>query len=118
MAKEIVAFCGLMCTECPAYIATQTDDKEMRIKTAKGWSTKDHKVDADDIFCDGCSGGGRLNVFCTECEVRRCAVEKALTNCARCDDYACEKLTRLWNIISSPDAVERLEKIRNPHLGD
>lgn len=116
MAKEIIAYCGLLCNECPAYIATQTDNKEMRIKTAKGWSTKDHKVDADDIICDGCSGDGRLNVFCTDCEVRKCAIEKELDNCAHCNDYACEKLTRLWNIISSPDAVERLEKIRNPHL--
>jgi hypothetical protein len=117
MTKEIVAYCGLLCNECPAYIATQADDLEMRIKTAKGWSTKEHKVDADDIICDGCPAGGRLNVFCSECEVRRCAVEKGVENCARCGDYACDRLTGLWNIIQTPDAVERLEKLRNPHPG-
>ena len=26
--KRIIAFCGLVCTECPAFIATQKDDRE------------------------------------------------------------------------------------------
>ncbi len=24
--EEMVAYCGIVCTECPAYIATQNDD--------------------------------------------------------------------------------------------
>jgi hypothetical protein len=117
MSDNIIAYCGLLCSECPAFIATQTDDKEMRIKTAKGWSTKDNKVDADDIICDGCPGEGRVNVFCSECVVRRCAIKRGHVNCAACDEYACDELKRLWNIIQSPDAVERLEKISHPDLG-
>ena len=31
--EELIAFCGINCLECPAYIAKRTDDKELREKT-------------------------------------------------------------------------------------
>ncbi len=36
--KKIVAKCGLACSECPAYIATQTNDDALRAETAAKWS--------------------------------------------------------------------------------
>jgi len=30
--KEMIACCGLVCTECPAYIATQNGDDKLRKK--------------------------------------------------------------------------------------
>jgi hypothetical protein len=27
MDDRIIAYCGLVCTDCPAYIATQADDR-------------------------------------------------------------------------------------------
>lgn len=40
--EKMIAFCGLTCTECPAFIATQKDDDKERKKVAKVWS-KDFK---------------------------------------------------------------------------
>ncbi len=31
---KMIACCGLVCTECPTFIATQDDDDEARAKTA------------------------------------------------------------------------------------
>jgi len=31
----MIAFCGLNCSECPAYLATKTGDDKKRIETAK-----------------------------------------------------------------------------------
>jgi hypothetical protein len=100
--------------ECPAFIATQTDDLELRIKTAKGWSTKDNKIDAYDIVCDGCLAvEERQNVFCSECGVRACGIEKDVENCSYCDKYPCETLEKLWTIINTPEAKEKLDYLRN-----
>jgi len=32
---KIIAFCGLACDECAAYIAKRTDDNELRARIAK-----------------------------------------------------------------------------------
>ena len=36
--EKIIAYCGLICSECPAYIATQKDSDEERKKVAEKWS--------------------------------------------------------------------------------
>jgi len=38
MSDEMLAYCGLVCTDCNAYIAKQNDDDELRRKTAEEWS--------------------------------------------------------------------------------
>ena len=39
MEKEnMIAFCGLDCSKCDAYIATRNDNQALREKTAKLWS--------------------------------------------------------------------------------
>ena len=58
MAEKMIAYCGLVCTECPAYIATQADDKEALKRVAAQWS-KDFNAPftAEDCLCDGCTSG-------------------------------------------------------------
>ena len=36
--KEMIAYCGLDCEKCDAYIATIIDDQELREKTAMLWA--------------------------------------------------------------------------------
>ena len=36
--NDLVAFCGLNCAKCDAYIATKNNDDALREKTAKMWS--------------------------------------------------------------------------------
>jgi len=33
--NKMIAFCGLNCTECPAFIATRKDDDEERKKVSE-----------------------------------------------------------------------------------
>jgi hypothetical protein len=97
--EKMVAFCGLVCSECPAYIATQRNDNGERKKVA------------EDINCDGClAESDRLLGFCQKCEIRKCGQEKGVANCAYCDDYGCEKLTKFFNM--APVAKTNLEEIR------
>jgi len=109
---KLIGFCGLVCSECPAFIATQNDDDIERKRIAKEW-TKQHKhaFKIQDINCDGClSKEGRHIGYCSMCEIRACATEKAVKNCAHCENYICEKLRKFFDM--SPQAKESLEKIR------
>ena len=108
----MIAHCGIVCTECPAFEATQKDDNAKRKQVAEAWS-KQYKMDIkpEDINCDGCkSQGKRVIGYSTICEIRKCGKEKQVENCAYCDEYACEKLTKFF--AAAPHAKASLEKIR------
>ena len=109
--EKMIAPCGIVCTECPAYLATQADDNEQRAKVAKDWS-KQYNADIkpESINCDGCISGARHFSHCDECPIRRCCVEKKLENCAHCEEYACEELNKFFGFV--PTAKATLDKIR------
>lgn len=110
--EKMVAFCGIVCSQCPGFLATQKDSDEERREVAESWSKMfDTEIKPEDINCDGClSSSGRLIDYCAVCEIRRCALEKAVENCAHCDEYACETLSNWFE--SVPDAKATLEEIR------
>jgi hypothetical protein len=98
MAKDVIAYCGLNCSECTAYQATQSNDNALRQKIADEWNAKHNwGLKAKDINCDGCLPvkNGRLLNYCASCDVRKCAIEKKIKTCAPCADYPCTKLTSM-----------------------
>jgi hypothetical protein len=109
---KIVAFCGLICTDCGAFIATQENDDAKRREVAEAWSKAfGHEIKPEDINCDGClTVDGRHINYCSICEIRKCGMERGVENCAHCVDYACEKLTKSFDETS--EARKTLEEIR------
>ena len=112
MEKKIIAYCGLICSDCPAYIATQADDREALEKIVAQWREEYNApgMTVESILCDGCLDGPRKCGHCAECEIRACGVAKGVLNCAYCDDYACEKLEGFFDFV--PDAKVALDDIR------
>lgn len=108
MSEQITAFCGLVCTECGAYIATRENDTEKLKALALEW----YGVENDPTYCicEGCITEGRKSKWCGECAVRACAQERDVINCAHCDDYGCETLTAFF--AHAPNAKENLDLIR------
>jgi hypothetical protein len=109
---EVIAFCGITCHECGAFLATRDDSDEKRAEVAQLWS-KEFKADIkpEDINCEGCiSDGENLFSHTKVCEIRKCGKEKDIANCAYCSDYACEKLEKFFEMV--PDAKKRLDGIR------
>ncbi|MHB8084860.1 MAG: DUF3795 domain-containing protein [Dehalococcoidia bacterium] len=95
----MLAYCGLQCFKCPAYLATQTDDNKLRADCAQLWSKwAKITIKPEQINCDGCKAGGRLFFFCNACAVKKCAIGKGLDTCALCSDYVCEKLQDLMKL--------------------
>lgn len=108
---EKIAICGLACSSCPAYIATQKDDDAERRSVAEKWSREFNTTfSPEDINCDGCVSDGRIFRYCSICEIRKCGKGKGVLNCGYCDDYGCEKLTKWFEMV--PDAKNTLERVR------
>lgn len=111
--SEITAMCGMICSKCDAFIATQNDDDVKRAETAELWS-KQYNIEMkpEDINCDGClSDSDRHIGHCAVCEIRKCAKAKGVENCAHCNDYACEKLEGFFKMV--PDAKTHLDEIKS-----
>ncbi len=109
--EKMISCCGITCSECPAFKATKMNDDNERKRVAELW-TKEYGrlVGIGDINCDGClSQGTRVFAYCNICEIRRCAQNRKLANCAHCQDYKCEKLAKLHE--QAPKLKETLDAI-------
>ena len=84
--EKITAYCGMNCAECAAFIATKNDDQTLREKTALEWSEPDYKCTPEMINCAGCKSDGMLFRYCSECEVRKCALSKGVATCEECSE--------------------------------
>jgi hypothetical protein len=110
---KLISFCGLLCSDCGAFLATKADDDKKRAEVAQQWS-KQYGVNLkpEDINCDGCiSDSARHIAHCLVCEIRKCGRQKKLVNCAKCSDYSCEKLSAFFKVV--PDAKTRLDEAKN-----
>jgi len=81
---------------CPAYepnIKSDADKQGMCKAWAKYFGSQEQPEDI--TACTGClKGDGDPN-----CEVRACADERGLENCAHCEAFACDKLKPRMNIV-------------------
>lgn len=111
MAK-MIAYCGLDCSVCEGYLATQADDDVKRAEVAKEWSARyDADIKPEHISCDGCRSDGQKSFFYTEiCELRKCGSQKGVDNCAGCDEYPCQKLEAFFEL--APQARTALDALR------
>ena len=110
--EKLISICGLTCTECGAFLATQNNDDEARRKVAEEWS-KEYKtpIKPEDVYCVGCvQKSGRVFSYCHVCEIRACGLGRKVKNCAYCQEYPCEKLTKFFEL--APQAKKNLEEVR------
>lgn len=120
--EKMIAYCGIECTKCPAYIAKQENNNELRKKFAEEQSKLYNiTIPSESINCDGCRSVGEHLGYCSICKIRECCMEKKLENCAFCDDYICEKLERVYMYMADvlgkvvnnePEAKITLDEIR------
>lgn len=110
---KIIAYCGLLCNKCEAYIATKEKNDVKKEALAQEWSSDDYKLKKEDINCYGCTkdNSGPIFKFCEECEIRKCGIEKDIDNCGICDKYPCNMLEKPFEM--SPDNKDRLDDINN-----
>ena len=106
---DMIAYCGLDCKKCDAYIATANDDQSLRVKTAKLWAQLNNApILPEHINCQGCRSDGVKTVFCENmCEIRKCAMKKGVSTCGQCAELeTCSTVGAI--IYSNPSALENL----------
>ncbi len=111
--NQLIAFCGLDCAKCDAYIATKANDAAAKQRVLEKWRAQfSPDIPLAAVTCDGCTTfGGRLGGYCPQCPIRACGLLHKVANCAHCAEYAaCDKLADFFK--SAPDARVRLDEIR------
>ena len=109
--KDMIAYCGLNCEKCDAYLATIHDDQVLREKTAKLWAELNNApILPEHINCQGCRVEGVKTVFCDSlCEIRQCALKKGVATCGDCPEL--ENCQIVGAVISNnPEALENLKR--------
>ena len=99
--RNMIAYCGLDCEKCDAYLATINDDQALREKTAKLWAELNNApILPEHINCEGCRVDGIKTVYCDSlCGIRQCALKKGVATCGDCS--VMEKCQMVGMIISN-----------------
>ena len=94
MDDRMIAYCGITCTECDAYKATQAEDMEALERMAKEAAEQlDTEMTVADAMCDGCHATTARQIgYCHVCAIRLCAVPRHIETCAHCDEYPCDRI--------------------------
>lgn len=90
-----LAFCGDDCNACPRYIATQSGDVEQLKEIAAMWNRagwRETVLPPDQMICNGCASVK----WCRYDKIRKCAQEKGIDNCGKCNDYPCKKIEKVF----------------------
>lgn len=109
MMRDMIAYCGLDCEKCDAYLATINDDQGLREKTAKLWSELNNApILPEHINCEGCRVDGIKTVYCDSlCGIRQCALKKGVKTCGSCQEL--EKCDTVKMVVSNnPAALKNL----------
>ncbi|HVP57669.1 MAG TPA: DUF3795 domain-containing protein [bacterium] len=108
----MIAYCGIDCSKCGAFLATAANDDALRAKTSAEWS-KAYGVEIPPaaINCTGCRSTGVKFSYCESgCEIRKCSSKSGLDTCADCPDYACDKLKSFHEM--APEPKQTLDALR------
>ncbi|MDT8717537.1 DUF3795 domain-containing protein [Clostridium sp. 19966] len=107
-----ISYCGMLCQECPIYVATKNNDVQAKEKLAIQCSTKDIVFTTEDMTCQGCFWEKNDSTkMCGACEIRNCAKDKSVDNCGLCKEYPCDIVERRI-AKGSPNRI-RLDGIAN-----
>ena len=108
--KGIMAYCGLMCSECRACKATVADDMSLREKTAETWSSMfGAGIKPEDINCLGCDSDVRFSL-CNVCGTRSCAREKRSATADNAGTSLVERYNAFLSTIGARGSAIRREK--------
>lgn len=109
--KKMIAYCGIDCEKCDAYLATINDDQDLRERTAKLWAELNcAPILPEHINCQGCRTDGIKTVFCDSiCGIRQCALRKGVVTCGECSDLeSCSTVRAILE--NNPSALKNLKR--------
>jgi len=115
--NEILSRCGYRCDLCLAYRPNVERSPSNRQILSDGWHRYfGFRIPAEQILCDGCRAENPCLID-KKCPVRPCVLERGLTSCAECPEYACEKLSDRLVVFENvaakfPEAIPAADRAR------
>jgi hypothetical protein len=112
MPAEMLAVCGLDCSQCDI---RRAKSDPVIMKNILDWLNRDdpNRVKPEQIQCDGCLGD-RSSHWSADCGIQKCAVDdRGYESCSQCDAFPCERLEK-WASGSKKygDALARLRSMK------
>jgi hypothetical protein len=107
----MIAYCGIDCSKCDSYLATQSGSYEKLEKVASKLSRLYcANVIPAYVICDGCKTGENHSFFCSNlCKMRKCCIENGYNYCIECADFPCKELqSELDNNTNAKDNLKKL----------
>jgi hypothetical protein len=85
------SYCGINCEKCKVYLATISNDDNLKKEIANEWSAL-YKRDfsEDDMICKGCKSN-TLFILCSSCNITSCNIERGIENCEECGAFPCDR---------------------------
>lgn len=109
--RNLAAPCGLYCGACSVHVARRRGDTWRLGRIAeRAAAHRGRLVSLEDMACEGCLSDVRA-IYCRECALRRCVLNRGLTHCAYCEDFPCRQLSD-FNDDGRPHHGEALNNIR------
>lgn len=108
--NKFIAYCGLNCEKCEAYLATKNNDHNLRKKVAQKWSKMNgFDIKPEFINCEGCRLDGIKTPFCESlCEIKKCAIKNSNQTCGFCKKFRdCNTLKMITS--NNKEVLKRLE---------
>ncbi len=97
----IVSACGVLCSECPAYLGDVRGIAHQQCTVAAWKRIYGLNESAEDIACGGCPApDGQVFHTCRACKARLCCRSKGFGTCAECPVEGCadlESAQSLWD---------------------
>jgi hypothetical protein len=116
LMSGISATCGLLCSACSVFIATNEDPERLKRISLK------FGIPEEEVRCFGCRSDKRFGP-CGGCLFSACAKEKGIAFCSDCNDFPCQALSDfqaalphrldLWEDLEKARQLEPLEWISN-----
>ena len=113
---EMIAYCGLMCHDCPTIKAHQENDTAAKKRIAAHWAEVYPAVFPEgirwqEVTCDGCKSDGVRFFVCRDCKIRACARERGHSTCAACPEYeSCQTMADYFLV--APEVKPVLDALR------
>jgi hypothetical protein len=92
-----MAACGVVCSECGAYLAAKSADPALQERVAAVWNRiYGIEVKPQAVTCGGCLSVDAVPFSsCRDCWVRTCVLSKGIAHCGLCDQYPCAELEKV-----------------------
>ena len=96
MDNNTIAYCGINCATCELYIATVSNDYNLKQELSLKWGKLyNRSFEIEEMNCQGCKSKNKFFI-CNRCDIVSCNVDKSIEKCTQCEVYPCKRIEKFY----------------------